>query len=148
MESRDRQILEKIIMYCDRLEENKERISGNKEIFLVDHMVQDACCMCIVQIGELAGLLTEKTKSLNNSIPWRVIKDTRNFYVHSYGSIDLDMVWNTMASDVPLLKDACVNMVGQIDENDRFLQKTALPDNSDRAEKFGVQIRPSPLILI
>ena len=38
---------------------------------------------------------------------WRVIKDTRNFYVHAYGAIDLPSVWDTLNHDIPALCDAC-----------------------------------------
>lgn len=52
--------------------------------------------MYIVQIGELVGQLSEEAKQKNRAIPWRAIKDTRNLYVHAYGTIDLQTVWNTL----------------------------------------------------
>ena len=36
--------------------------------------------MCAVQIGELVALLPDAVKQ-KHDVPWRVIKDTRNFYV-------------------------------------------------------------------
>ena len=48
--------------------------------------------MCVVQIGELVAQLSDGIKAQNKAIPWRVIKDTRNFYVHAYGSIDVPSV--------------------------------------------------------
>lgn len=67
--------------------------------------------MCVVQIGELAGELSDEAKAFNPSIPWRVIKDTRNFYVHAYGAIDLSSVWETLINDIPMLKTACEAML-------------------------------------
>ena len=67
--------------------------------------------MCVIQIGELVGELSEDTKALNPSIPWRIIKDTRNFYVHAYGAIDLESVWETLVHDIPALKAACEAML-------------------------------------
>lgn len=63
--------------------------------------------MCVVQIGELVSQLSEQIKRQNGSIPWRIIKDTRNFYVHAYGSIDVPSVWATLLNDIPALKTAC-----------------------------------------
>ena len=63
--------------------------------------------MCIVQIGELVSQLSDEIKAENRAIPWRVIKDTRNFYVHAYGSIDISSVWNTLTQDIPPLQIAC-----------------------------------------
>ena len=67
--------------------------------------------MCIVQIGELVNQLSDPVKVQNPSIPWRVIKDTRNFYVHAYGSVDLASVWETLTSDIPALKAACEELI-------------------------------------
>ena len=69
--------------------------------------------MCVVQIGELVSQLSDEVKRQNNSIPWRAIKDTRNFYVHSYGSIDVPSVWDTLANDIPNLKLACQELLRQ-----------------------------------
>lgn len=70
--------------------------------------------MCVVQIGELAGLLSDEIKRQSPSIPWRVIKDTRNFYVHAYGAIDLPSVWDTLNSDIPALRDACEKIANDL----------------------------------
>ena len=67
--------------------------------------------MCVVQIGELVGQLSDETKALNKSVQWRAIKDTRNFYVHAYGSIDLPSVWETITTDIPALREACIALL-------------------------------------
>ena len=63
--------------------------------------------MRIVQVGELVSQLSDETKAQNKAIPWRIIKDTRNFYVHAYGAIDIPSVWDTLENDIPALKTAC-----------------------------------------
>lgn len=63
--------------------------------------------MCVVQIGELVSQLFDEVKAQNKAIPWRIIKDTRKFYVHAYGSIDIPSVWDTLVNDIPALKTAC-----------------------------------------
>ena len=67
--------------------------------------------MCIVQIGELVSQLSDVLKSQNKSIPWQIIKDTRNFYVHNYGAIDIPSVWETLCNDIPELKKVCENLL-------------------------------------
>ena len=67
--------------------------------------------MCVVQIGELVAQLSEEAKQQNRAVPWRTIKDTRNFYVHSYGAIDLPAVWKTLREDPPELKTACLQIL-------------------------------------
>ncbi len=94
-------------MYCDRIAENLARYQNSYESFECDALLQDACCMCIIQIGEMVGQLSEDIKAQNPAIPWRTIKDTRNFYVHAYGSIDIPSVWETLQQDIPMLKRSC-----------------------------------------
>ena len=67
--------------------------------------------MCIIQIGELTGQLSDEIRMAHPEIPWRIIKDTRNFYVHAYGSVDIPSVWETLQSDIPQLKNACEEML-------------------------------------
>lgn len=96
-----------MIDYCLRIEDSVRRCGGDYEVFARDHLFHDACCMCVIQIGELSSQLSENVKSTSPSIPWRIIKDTRNFYVHSYGDIDLPAVWDTLQEDIPELKRSC-----------------------------------------
>ena len=104
-------ILEKIAAYCGRIRENLDRYENSYAAFQTDNLFQDAGCMCIIQIGELTGQLSEEIRAAHPEIPWRVIKDTRNFYVHAYGSVDLPSVWETLQSDIPQLKNACEEML-------------------------------------
>ena len=113
IETRDRLILQKIVLYCQRVADNLERYHHDFSAFEQDYLFQDACCMCVVQIGELVSQLSDETKAQNKAIPWRIIKDTRNFYVHAYGAIDIPSVWDTLINDIPALKIACEAILTQ-----------------------------------
>ena len=63
-------------------------------------------CLRIVLMNFTRSLLPDAVKQ-KHDVPWRVIKDTRNFYVHSYGAIDVRAVWDTLEQDIPALKSAC-----------------------------------------
>ncbi len=114
IDKRDTILLRKIISYCERISDNLERYEHSFEAFENDHMFQDACCMCIVQIGELVGQLSEEARKQNAAVPWRAIKDTRNFYVHAYGAIDIPSVWDTLIGDIPALKEACLGILSSL----------------------------------
>ena len=101
---KNRICLEKIIFYCDELDMILKKHSYKKDEFMSSSEMQYACGMCIVQIGELVSNLDDEFKAINNEVPWRVIKATRNIYVHQYGSVDLDQVWNTITENIPTLK--------------------------------------------
>ena len=110
---RDAVILQKIIMYCRRISDNLERYDHDFSAFENDYLFQDACCMCVVQIGELVSQLSDGVKRKNSAVPWRIIKDTRNFYVHAYGAIDIAAVWDTLERDIPALNIACEAILEQ-----------------------------------
>ena len=59
---------EKIIGYCDHIAANLQRFGNSYETFCNDVVFQDACCMCVLQIGELAGALSEEFRTANKSI--------------------------------------------------------------------------------
>ena len=61
--------------------------------------------MCIIQIGELANRLSDEIKEANKDIPWRAIRGMGNLYAHDYENVDLEIVWNTLAEDIPALKE-------------------------------------------
>lgn len=107
MKQRDREIINHIILYCERVESYLNKLGTSKDAFLADQMCQDACCMCIAQIGELSSRLSDEFKLSHPTLPWREIKDTRNFYIHNYGGVDLSYVWITMTMDLPELKEQC-----------------------------------------
>ena len=107
MQQRDRDVVEHIIRYCERIAGYMDKLGNSREMFLQDQMCQDAYCMCIAQIGELSGHLSEEYRDAYSELPWREIKDTRNFYVHNYGGVDLKYVWSTIAEDIPMLKEIC-----------------------------------------
>lgn len=57
-------------------------------------------------IGEAARRLPDEVRDLAPDIPWHKIIGMRNILVHGYFAIDLDVVWDAVQRDVPLLKAA------------------------------------------
>ena len=56
-------------------------------------------------IGEAASKVSENFKSENPEIPWLEITGMRNRMIHAYYDVNLDVVWQTIKSDLPdLLK--------------------------------------------
>ena len=70
--------------------------------------------MNILQIGELAGKLSDDFIKDTNSIPWGKIKGMRNQFAHDYGTADDEIIWNAVTVDIPALKGFCEKCV---DEN-------------------------------
>lgn len=105
-EERDRTIAEKIIQYCDEAAEMLGQC-GSTEGFLANRMARYATAMCLMQIGELAGRLSEQAKGQMGVVSWPMIRGMRNILAHDYLSVDWNIIWTTAAKDLPVLRLVC-----------------------------------------
>ena len=93
-----------MIKYCLDIEYLLKQYEQSFEKYQKEISFQYACNMCIIQIGELVSRLSEETMEKNRKIPWRAIKAMRNLHAHDYENVDLEIVWNTLTEDIPVLK--------------------------------------------
>ena len=111
---RDAQRLEHIYDYCKSIEETVARFGDEFEKFHSDKAYHDLICFYLLQIGELAGELSAEMKTATSDrMEWGQMKGMRNIVAHHYGSIRLDIVWNTVKKDIPLLKTFCEECFGE-----------------------------------
>ncbi|MBZ0142828.1 MAG: DUF86 domain-containing protein [Rhodocyclaceae bacterium] len=54
-------------------------------------------------VGEAAARASEETRTSLAGVPWREIVGLRNRIIHGYDDVDYDIVWETVASDLPAL---------------------------------------------
>lgn len=104
----DLQRLEHIRDYCDEIQKTISRYGKSFEVFDADADYQRSVSFCILQIGELSGRLSPEYRQATASrIQWGPIKGMRNLVAHSYGSMSRDIIWETVVSDIPVLRDFC-----------------------------------------
>lgn len=111
---RDTSILEHIVSYCEQIAQTVERFGDSYDLFRTDAIYRNAAALCILQIGELVGKLTETFRDRHNAIPWRKIKAMRNIVAHSYGTVDSEITWEIIKDDIPLLKAYCLQVLEEI----------------------------------
>ena len=102
MEKDPRIFLRHIAENIDLIGRDLAGVSG--EDFKKDKILQDAIVRRIEIIGEAAKNLPDSFKVAHPEIPWREIAGTRDFIVHEYFSVDLDLVWEITQKDLPDLK--------------------------------------------
>ena len=110
--NRDLSILRHIVSYCDQIEEAVNRFGRDEDLFVSDSVYHNATALCILQIGELVGNLTEEFRLKHTGIPWREIKLMRNIVAHRYGTVDHSITWDVVVNDIPTLKQYCVEILG------------------------------------
>ena len=108
---RNASILEHIISYCDQIQQTVERFGDDYALFESDPIYRNAAALCILQIGELVGKLTDDFREQHPAVPWRQIKAMRNIVAHSYGSVDPETTWEIIIDDIPKLKAYCEKIV-------------------------------------
>lgn len=54
-------------------------------------------------LGEAANKVTDETRSQTPDIPWHQIRGMRNRLIHAYFDVNLEILWNTVAEDLPPL---------------------------------------------
>jgi uncharacterized protein with HEPN domain len=54
-------------------------------------------------IGEAAAKVSIEVQFKNAEIPWKDIVGTRNRLIHGYEDVDLDIVWQIVTEDLPVL---------------------------------------------
>lgn len=85
---------------------NKTRNDLDKNRMLSLSMVKS-----IEIIGEAASKVTDETKKRFPEIPWANMIAMRNRLIHAYFDIDLDVLWGTIADDLPPLIDALEKII-------------------------------------
>lgn len=75
----------------------------NRATFGADEKTQSAVIMQLMLIGEISKKISIKTKD-SVDLPWKDIAGFRDKAVHDYFEMDLDVVWNTIIADIPVLK--------------------------------------------
>ena len=80
-------------------------VKTGSETFQENSMRVEACVFNLMQIGALAKIsLSEEAKAEISTIPWKQLYGMRNRMVHGYSGVDMRIVWDTISSDLPQLR--------------------------------------------
>ena len=75
--------------------------------FQQDRRTQQAVVMSLIVLGEAATKVMERHPAFaeaHGEIPWRNMRGMRNRIAHGYFDIDLDVVWETVQTALPVLR--------------------------------------------
>lgn len=108
MQQADRQRLTHIYEYCVSIEKAIQHFGSDFQSFDSDEDFQHSLSFCLLQIGELGGDLSEEyRRETANRVQWGPMKAMRNMVAHGYGKMDRRIIWETVTTDIPVLKAVC-----------------------------------------
>jgi uncharacterized protein with HEPN domain len=105
--------LEHIIDAIDRARRYAGTV-GNLAGLEQDQMVQDAIVRTLAVIGEAVTRLQKEAPGFvtaHPGVPWSLMRGMRNKIIHDYFDVAWDVVWNTVQSDLPSLRQQIAELL-------------------------------------
>lgn len=107
MDERDISIFVRMLLETDEIASRMREFGIDERSWRSSRAIRDLLLMPLIQIGELSTHLRGKGLLQRfPSVPWREIRGFRNIVVHGYGSIDIDIAWQSATVGVSELRDA------------------------------------------
>ncbi len=83
----------------------------NYETFSKDEKTIYAVIRAVEIIGEATRNIPEEVRAKYPEVPWRDAADMRNKLVHRYFGINLEIIWQTLNEDLPMLAGALEKII-------------------------------------
>ena len=93
----------------------------SKDDFICNMQLQDSVIRRLLIIAEAARRVSDTTKLKFPAISWHEINGMRNRLVHEYDDVDLDILWNTLQSEIPALIDELKFQLPSSEDANRML---------------------------
>ncbi len=81
------------------------------ETFRKDEKTVYAVIRAVEIIGEATRNIPDDIRVKYPEIPWRDAADMRNKLVHRYFGINLEVIWQTLSEDLPMLANALQEII-------------------------------------
>lgn len=90
------------ILEC--IERIRQYTDEGRKYFLSSIITQDAVIRNLEIIGEASKKISAEYKKQNPDIPWKQMAGLRDVLIHDYMGVDINIVWNVVARDIPRLE--------------------------------------------
>ena len=100
----------------DAIEELESFETKDLDDFLRNSMLRFASIKLLEIIGGAAKQISKETKIEFADIEWKDISGLRNVLVHEYFQIDLELIWETILNDIPILKNRICEVLKYLEE--------------------------------
>ena len=98
----------------DAIRQIVEYTAIRKEEFCADRKTQDAVVRNLEIIGEATKRLSSSLKSAHPDIAWKPIAGMRDKLIHDYFGVNVELVWEVVERDLPLLYDKVTRLLAVV----------------------------------
>ncbi|MEE0954270.1 MAG: HepT-like ribonuclease domain-containing protein [Eubacterium sp.] len=100
-------LISTINSYCDGAEYDD---------FKENSMLVEACVFNLSQMGELVSKLDKEFERQYPEVHWRQLYGLRNRIVHDYEGVNLQLVWQIIEEDLPVMKNQLLHILEDMEE--------------------------------
>ncbi len=106
----DRERLQDIVLSIDDIQAFVAGMTKRQFITMEtsDRKTYRAVCNCISTLGEAIKHLSPDVTSKHHSVDWAGFSGMKDIVTHRYFQVRLDLLWKTIADDLPALKAVVV----------------------------------------
>jgi uncharacterized protein with HEPN domain len=109
-------LLGEILMAIDLVRQYTDGLDYDQ--FLANVEKQDSVVRRLEVIGEAVKGIPNPVRARYPDVPWREIAGARDILIHQYFRVDLEMAWDMVQRDLPLLEAHVRRMLDEIDGAD------------------------------
>lgn len=99
----------------DAIDKIEARAGDGLAAFMHDDMFQVWILHHLEVIGEASVHVPDVIKVDNPDVKWSGIAATRNLLAHGYFQVDLEMAWETVVGDLPVLRAQVVRILAGLE---------------------------------
>ncbi len=104
--------LEDIIASLDLI---SEYVTGvDYSTWITDRKTIDAVIRNLEIIGEAASHIPDDIQEQHPKVPWSQMKGIRNILIHEYFGVDVDILWQTIQEDLPMVRDKIRQLIADL----------------------------------
>ena len=105
----------RIIHIFEAIELIEQFVLGvSRDIFVNSVPLQRQVYYEMAVIGEASNKVEKSTQEKYQEVSWRDAVDMRNVIIHEYFGVDAEKVWDTVQSDIPLLKSQIEKIIKEL----------------------------------